>query len=62
MEIANELLSKCGIKGKISNLQECDDAYFVNIYRGLLGDDLKGTVSYMYHQSNLIKTELHAHL
>ena len=43
--IANELLRKCGNRGKISQIQECGDAYFANIYKGLLGDDLKGNLS-----------------
>ena len=40
--IANELLDKCKIRRKICNLTECSDAFFIAVYQGLLGDDLKG--------------------
>ena len=43
--IANELLDKCNLPGKISRLEECSDNFFVGVYRGLLGDDLPGRVN-----------------
>lgn len=42
--IANELLDKCNLPGKISRIEECSDNFFVEVYKGLLGDDLQGKV------------------
>jgi len=42
--IANELLDKCNLPGKVSKLEECSDNFFVGVYKGLLGDDLPGII------------------
>lgn len=42
--IANELLDKCNLPGKVTRLEECSDNFFVGVYKGLLGDDLQGKV------------------
>ena len=42
--IANELLDKCNLPGRVSRLEECNDSFFVGVYKGLLGDDLPGKV------------------
>lgn len=42
--IANELLDKCNLPGKVTKLEECSDNFFVGVYKGLLGDDLQGKV------------------
>ena len=42
--IANELLDKCNLPGRVSRLEECNDGFFVGVYKGLLGDDLPGKV------------------
>ena len=42
--IANELLDKCNLPGKVNRLEECSDNFFVGVYKGLLGDDLQGKV------------------
>jgi hypothetical protein len=42
--LANEFLEKCSIKTKVYKLTDCKDEFFVAVYKGLIGDDLKGTV------------------
>lgn len=42
--IANELLDKCNLPGKVSRLEECSDNFFVGVYKGLLGDELQGKI------------------
>lgn len=42
--IANELLDKCNLPGKVTRLEECSDNFFVGVYKGLLGDDLQGII------------------
>lgn len=42
--IANELLDKCNLPGKVIRLEECSDNFFVGVYKGLLGDDLQGKI------------------
>ncbi|XP_032221052.2 centrosomal protein of 95 kDa isoform X2 [Nematostella vectensis] len=44
VDMANELLSKSGIKAKVSSLSECGADYFIKIYEGLIGDDLHGLI------------------
>ena len=43
--IANELIDKCNLPGKVSRLEECRDIFFVGVYRGLVGDDLSGKIN-----------------
>lgn len=43
--IANELVDKCNLPGKVSRLEECRDSFFVGVYMGLLGDDLPGKIN-----------------
>lgn len=43
--IANELVDKCNLPGKVSRLEECRDSFFVGVYIGLLGDDLPGKIN-----------------
>ena len=40
--IENELLEKCNITAKIARIEECRDIFFLEIYKGLLGDDFPG--------------------
>lgn len=53
MFIANEILQKCKISGKVESVSQCNDSFFIAVYEGILGEPLKGTVyslytSYMY--------------
>lgn len=47
--IANELLNKCNLPGRVSRLEECSDDFFVGVYKGLLGDDLQGKIHLVYN-------------
>lgn len=54
--IANELLDKCNLPGKISRLGECSVNFFVGVYKGLLGDDLPGKVNATLTALSLVPT------
>ena len=42
--IANEILQKCKINGKVQSLKECSDSFFIAVYEGILGESLEGKV------------------
>ena len=57
--IANEILRKCKIEGKVQSLNECSDSFFVAVYEGILGEALVGifanAISYEQRVSNCEK-------
>lgn len=42
MALAKEIIQKCNLNVKVERLTDCNDEFFVLLYKGLIGDNIKG--------------------